>query len=124
MPLDAAPERNPNLDNVIKFPEQAKPSQSEQPQSGTHEMSMLILNEMGFSSLEEAKTKLDELKAEKAESIISLVGKIKDKVLNHGQETKRIMALEAQIADLTRKVKAASITESQDKGQSSLSKAA
>jgi hypothetical protein len=123
MPLDGSPERNPNLDNVIKFPEQ-KPVQAEQPKSGSHEMSMLILNEMGFSNLEEAKTKLNELKAEKAESVHSLAQKIRDKIFNHGQETKKVMDLEARIADLSRKVKSASLTESQDKDQGSFSKAA
>lgn len=124
MPLDGSSERNPNLENVIKFPEKEQEINNELPKSGSHEMSLHILNEMGFPSVEEAKTKLDELKAEKAESILTLVAKIKDKVLNHGQETKRVVELEAQIADLSRKVKAASTTESHQSEDSSIHKAA
>lgn len=108
MPLDTGPERR---DNIIPFPQPEKTSEQIHTTSGTHEESMAILKEMGYSSIDEARNELATLKQEKEGEMLSFLGRIKDKVFNHGEAVGKITKLESRINKLARVIKAAHATE-------------
>jgi hypothetical protein len=116
MPLDAGPERKYNVEdqeNVMPFT-QPDSSAEAKPQSGTDAESIALLKEAGFDSLSEAQTKLDNLKLQKDQMILSLTERIKDRLFNNSHNAMAFRGVEYRINKLSRLVRVAKIGASRE----------
>lgn len=92
---------------------------------GTHKRSMYELGELGFSSLEDARFGLAELREEKQATLdninkhvmFSPIGKLKDKLFNQGIEVKKLTELESKIHKLESAIRFTSATAHSEKSQ-------
>lgn len=110
-------------DNVLKFRPKEPPAEHAlehiSGEVGTHKRSMYELSELGFSSLDDARAGLAELRAEKQSTLdninkhvmFSAIGKLKDKLFNQGIEVNKLKELESKIHKLESAVRFTVATE-------------
>lgn len=118
-------------DNVIPLHSKEKPVEHAiehiMGEVGSHERSMYELSELGYSTLDEARQSLADLRAEKDKILqgfnkymmLSALGKIKDKVFNQGKEVEKLTEVESNIHKLASAVAFTQATEHLAKHESS-----
>lgn len=111
-------------DNVIEFESHDGPAEHVVKhifdKLSPHQKSLEILKEEGYSSIEQANRGLEELEAEEDKIKMSFGAKIKDRLFNQGQESKKLIAIEKKISLLNRKLRIAKITLSKEQQDSEL----
>ena len=112
-------------DNVVDIKTKEKPVEHAiehiMGEVGTHEHSLYLLGELGYSNLDDARSALVELRSDKEQLLeklnkyvrFSVVGKLKDKVFNQGIEVKKLIELESKMKMLQRAIRFTEATESQ-----------
>jgi hypothetical protein len=128
---DQSFEQDKAKDNVLEFKPKEKPAEHAlehiMGEVGTHKRSMYELGELGYSSLEDARFALAELREEKKATLdninkhvmFSAIGKMKDKLFNQGIEVKKLTELESKIHSLESAVRFTQATEQMAESESS-----